>query len=83
MLRFKLRELIAEKSFNEDRHITLVEVANACNVNRMTLSKMANKKGYNTNSENIDKLCTYFVCKVEDLVEHLPDNKNISDDQSS
>ncbi|AGH81595.1 hypothetical protein PCNPT3_08285 [Psychromonas sp. CNPT3] len=73
MLRFKLRELIAEKSFKEDRHITLVEVAKACNVNRMTLSKMVNKKGYNTNSENIDKLCAYFECKVEDLVEYLPE----------
>lgn len=78
MLRFKLRELIAEKSFNEDRHITIVEVANACNVNRMTLSKMVNKKGYNTNSENIDKLCAYFGCRVEDLVEHLPANENNS-----
>ncbi|GAC14504.1 hypothetical protein GLIP_1876 [Aliiglaciecola lipolytica E3] len=37
----------------------------------MTLSKIANKKGYSTVTDNIDKLCAYFGCKVNDLVEYV------------
>jgi DNA-binding Xre family transcriptional regulator len=39
----------------------------------MTLSKILNQKGYGTGTETIDRLCSYFACKVEDLMEHLPD----------
>ena len=78
MLRFKLRELIAEKTFNEDRQITLVELARECDVNRMTLSKIVNKKGQSINTDNLDKLCRYFNCKIEDLVEYIPD-ENLQD----
>ena len=75
MLRFKLKELIADKSFKEDRRITIAEIAEECEVNRMTLSKIANKKGCTTNTDNLDKLCRYFDCAIEDLVEYIEDEK--------
>ena len=37
----------------------------------MTLSKILNQKGYGTGTETIDKLCEYFACRVEDLMEHV------------
>ena len=74
MLRFKLKELIADKSFKEDRRITIAEIALECDVNRMTLSKIANKKGCTTNTDNLDKLCNYFGCSIDDLVEYIPDS---------
>lgn len=74
MLRFKLKELIAEKEFQEDRVITLVEIAESTGIHRMTLSKLANHRGYNPSAEILDKLCTYFKCPIEALVEHLPDD---------
>lgn len=73
MLRFKLKELIADKSFKEDRRITIAEVALACGVNRMTLSKIANKKGCSTNTDNLDRLCDYFDCTIDELVTYIPD----------
>ena len=73
MLRFKLKELIAEKAFKEDRRITIAEVAEECGLNRMTLSKIANRKGCSTNSDNLDKLCRYFDCVIEDLVTYIED----------
>jgi putative transcriptional regulator len=39
----------------------------------MTLSKILNQKGYGTGTETIDRLCSYFACRVEDLMEHIPD----------
>ena len=73
MLRFKLKELIAEKEFQEGRVVTLIEIAESTGIHRMTLSKLANNRGYNQSAEILDKLCTYFKCPIEALAEHLPD----------
>jgi putative transcriptional regulator len=40
----------------------------------MTLSKLANHRGYNPTGM-WDKLCTYFRCRIEQLVEHIPDDQ--------
>jgi putative transcriptional regulator len=37
----------------------------------MTLSKILNQRGYSTGTEILDKLCTYFDCRIEDLVEYV------------
>ncbi len=60
-----------KKEFAEDRRITIGEVAEAGGIHRMTLSKMINQKGYNTGTENLDRLCAYFDCRLEDLVEYV------------
>ena len=73
MLRFKLKELIADREFREGRVITLIEVATATGVHRMTLSKIANHRGYNPTADVLDRLCGYFSCRIEQLVEYLPD----------
>ncbi|AWY01104.1 transcriptional regulator [Marinomonas primoryensis] len=71
MLRFKLKELLAEKSFQEGRRVTMIEVAEKTGINRITLSKIANQKGYSTVTDNLDKLCIYFECDISDLVEFI------------
>jgi putative transcriptional regulator len=72
MIRFRLKELIADKAFQEDRKITLEEIANATGVHRTTLSKVANQKGYNTTTDVLDKLCDYFEVDIGKVAEHLP-----------
>ena len=72
MIRFRLKELIAEREFQERRVIPLTEVAANTGINRMTLSKIANHPGYSTVTDNIDRLCNYFGCRVEQLLEHIP-----------
>lgn len=73
MLRFKIKQMIANKEFNEGRRITIAEVAESAGIHRMTLSKMINQRGYNTNTENLNGLCRYFGCEIQDLVEYVPD----------
>jgi len=75
MIRFLINELLSEKQFKEGRRITLIEVSEATGINRMTLSKMINHKGYSTVTDNLDKLCTFFDCSIEDLVEFIPEDK--------
>ncbi|NRB37122.1 MAG: helix-turn-helix transcriptional regulator [Pseudomonadales bacterium] len=40
-------------------------------MHRMTLSKMINQQGYNTGTENLDRLCKYFDCAIEELAEYI------------
>jgi putative transcriptional regulator len=71
MLRFMLKERIADKEFRDRRRITVVEIANATGINRMTLSKLLNRPDANIQTEFLDRLCTYFGCRIEELVEHV------------
>lgn len=73
MLRFKIKEQIAKKEFAEGRRITIGEVAEAAGIHRMTLSKLINQRGYNTGTENLNKLCNFFECDIDELVEYIPE----------
>lgn len=70
MLRFKLKERIADKEFREKRRISLIEVAENTEIGRITLSRMLNR-GANVRSDTLDKLCAYFDCRIEELVEYV------------
>lgn len=72
MIRFRLKEMLAEKGFQENRRVTLDEVSKATGIHRTTLSKIANQRGYNTGTEQVDRLCAYFGCRVEEIVEYVP-----------
>lgn len=83
MIRFKLGEMIEKKQFTEGRRVTINEVATSTGLNRMTLSKILNQKGYGTGTETVDRLCQYFACKVEDLMEHVPEELESTTTQQS
>jgi putative transcriptional regulator len=73
VIRFKVKELLAEKEFQEARVITLAEIAKETAIHRATLSKIANERGYNTGTDNVDRLCAYFECDIQDLLQRIPD----------
>jgi putative transcriptional regulator len=75
MIRFRLQELLADKQFKEGRRVTLTELSQATGINRVTLSKMVNQRGYSTVTDNLDKLCKFFDCKVGDVAEFVPDEE--------
>lgn len=75
MLRFRLRELLADKAFREARVITLIEVARETGTHRLTLSKLANQRGAVVRTDSLDALCTYFGCRIEELVEHVDEKR--------
>ena len=73
MIRFYLQKMISEKQFRENRRITMAEITEATGINRVTLSKMINQKGYSTVTDNLDKLCKFFGCKLEEIAEYCED----------
>ena len=81
MIRFRLKELMADKAFRENRRVTFEEVASTTGINRTTLSKMANQRGYNTTTDNLDVLCKYFDRPLCDLAIYC-ENTNTDEPES-
>lgn len=75
MIRFKLKQQIADLEFREKRRVTIQEVAEATGINRMTLSKMINQHGAVIRTDVLDKLCKFFNCNIEDLAEYIEDEE--------
>lgn len=73
MIRFRLKEVIADQEFRIGRRITLGAIAESTGIKQPTLSRISGTRGYNTTTDNIDKLCRYFECQVGDLMEYVPD----------
>lgn len=75
MIRIHFKSLLADLEFKAGRRVTLEEISTATGIHRTTLSKIANHRGYNTTTDNVDKLCAYLGCAVGDLLEYIPDEK--------
>ncbi|WP_061018166.1 MULTISPECIES: helix-turn-helix domain-containing protein [Vibrio] len=73
MIRYKIKELVEIKSLREKRKITLSEVAEAVGVQSSAMSKLANNKGYTTTTTTLNELCKFFECKIEELIEYIPE----------
>lgn len=71
MIRFKLKERIADKEFREDRRITMIEISDTTGIGRITLSRML-KPGAIVRSDTLDRLCEFLECRLEDLAEYVP-----------
>lgn len=83
MIRFRLKELVAEKEFQEERNITYEEIAKETGIHRTTLSRIANIKGYVTNTDVLDKLCAYFDVNTNEVAEYIPDPQDVDEKPNS
>ena len=75
MIRFYLRERMADKGFQEKRRITLDEVSRETGISRNTLSRISSTLGYNTTTDILNRLCQYFSCTLADLAVYVDDEK--------
>ncbi len=76
MIRYRLRELMADYQFRTGARLTFDELAKETEIHRTTLSKIANTRSYNTTTDNIDKLCRFFKCQIGDLMEYVEQVEN-------
>ncbi|GAD89543.1 putative Xre family DNA-binding protein [Vibrio halioticoli NBRC 102217] len=72
MIRYKIKELIEAKPLYNGRKVTLSFLAEHVGVQSSAMSKIANNKGYNTSMTTIEAICKFFDCKIEDVVEYIP-----------
>jgi len=75
MIRFHLKKLISDWEYDKGRHLSITELSTETGVNRSSLSRIASQKGYNTTTDNLNRICLFFGCKIEDLVEVIPEEE--------
>ena len=73
MIRFRLRELIADLEFRRGTRVRLEDIARDSGIHRTTLYKIGSKRGYNTTTQNLDRLCRYFGCQLADVAVYVRD----------
>lgn len=77
MYKSKLRYLMADKKIN-----SIKELVDLTGVSRPPLDKLYKEKDLETLSlEVISRICKFFNCKIEDLIEYVHEEKN-SEEQS-
>lgn len=69
MITMKLNIKMAEK------RITQNELSKKLSIRQPTISAYYNDTFKSIKREHIDKLCKFFNCTVEDLIEYIPDKK--------
>ncbi|MBU0994854.1 MAG: helix-turn-helix transcriptional regulator [Proteobacteria bacterium] len=75
MVKYNLKALIADKEFQIGNKITYDDIQKITGISKTTLSLIANKKGYKTNTDVVEKLCQYFNCTCDELMTMIPDKK--------
>lgn len=79
MIRYHLKHLMADMEFKLGRRISLKEISEQTGIHLSTLSRIANQKASNTTIGNLEKICMYFDCQIQELVEFIPDQENQKD----
>ncbi len=56
------------------RGISQYDLYTHYNVNRSQISRLKHNQNVETNT--LDKLCNILNCRIEDIMEHIPDNNH-------
>lgn len=54
-----------------ERDMKKTDLVDAVHISKVTLAKMS--KGERVSLEVIERICAYFECKVEDIIEFIPE----------
>lgn len=70
MIKCHLSRLMGEKK------LKVVDVARDLGLHRNTITLLYDETATRFDLETLNKLCVYFGCSVEDLLEFIPDGKS-------
>jgi len=76
LIRYHLKHLLADMEFKVGRRVGLKEVSEKTGIHKSTLSRIANQKASNTTIGNLEKICQFFDCEIQDLVEFVEEGKD-------
>lgn len=67
MIKNHLSKLMGEKRYS------IVEVSRLTGMSPSTISNIYNEKIKRMDYDTVDKLCKLFNCKIQDLIEYIPE----------
>lgn len=70
MIRIHLSKLLGIKRWSQ------AELARRTGIRRATINEMYHELAERVNLEHIDKICDILECRIEELIEHIPNPKN-------
>lgn len=74
MVKFRFKEYLAKRELETGEAISIIELSKLLNISKNTLYRIANSKGnYNTTTDNLEKLCRFFNCTLDDFVIFVSD----------
>lgn len=73
MIKMKLHLLMAEKRMSQK------DVSQKTGIHTPTINKYFHDTYQRIDKEHIEKLCKLFNCKVQDLIEYIPDEETPKD----
>ena len=56
-----------------DKEMTKKQLMEATGISKSTMDKMG--RGEQVSMDIIDRICNYFDCKINDVIEHIPEEK--------
>jgi putative transcriptional regulator len=75
VIRYHLKHLIADMELRLGRRVSLGEISERTGIHLSTLSRIANQKAANTTVGNLERICQFFGCEIQDLVEFVRENE--------
>ncbi|KDE67273.1 Cro/Cl family transcriptional regulator [Fusobacterium necrophorum subsp. funduliforme] len=69
MIKNYLSKLMGEKRYS------IVEVAQKTGMSPTTISNLYNEKVKRLDFDTLEKLCILFNCRVQDIIEYIPDDE--------
>jgi len=76
VIRYHLKHLVADMEHKLGRRVSLGELSEKTGIHLSTLSRIANQKASNTTIGNIEKICQFFDCEIQELVEFVKDKES-------
>ncbi|CAL7893853.1 helix-turn-helix transcriptional regulator [Fusobacterium necrophorum] len=73
MIKNYLSKLMGEKRYS------IIEVSQKTGMSPTTISNLYNEKVKRLDFDTLEKLCKLFNCKVEDLIEYIPDEQPLNE----
>ncbi|WP_335981851.1 helix-turn-helix transcriptional regulator [Fusobacterium polymorphum] len=67
MIKIKVSDLMGKHK------LTIAKLMEKVELSRPTISALYHEKISRIDFDTIEKLCKYFNCKIEDLIEYIPD----------
>lgn len=72
MILCKLRVRRAEKNISQ------LELSKVTGIRLQTISDMETEKSKTFSADNLNRLCEFFNCNIQDIIEYVPDKKQLN-----
>lgn len=76
MIKVKLRQAMDKHYTDHGVRLKYSDISAASGLSKATVEAIGSREDYNPTLSTIDRLCEFFNCRIEDLLEFQPTKKH-------